>query len=118
MKTFEVNGVGDWTLELIEDDAELIQNIKHLIYERLGEWFLNLDHGFRREVFEEKKFSEKQIMQAVYDAIYQEPRIIEIIKVDYRFDRIKRLLHMSLRLRTEDGEVGGDIDVDIRRLQA
>lgn len=116
MKTFEINGVGDWTLKIIEDDAELIQSIKHLIYERLGEWFLNLDHGFRRSVFEEKSYSEKEILQAIYDAIYQEPRISEIIKVDYHFDRIKRRLYIALQLETEDGEVGGELDVDIGRL--
>ncbi|WP_381482194.1 hypothetical protein [Sporosarcina contaminans] len=117
MKTFEINSVGDWTLEMIEEDDELIQNIKHLIYERVGEWFLNEDHGFRRYVVEEKRFSEREIVQAIYDAIYQEPRITEIIKVDYAFNRIKRKLTIGLQLRTAKGIVGGVIDVDFSRIQ-
>lgn len=117
MKTFEINDSGDWTLEMIEGDDELIQNIKHLIYERVGEWFLNEDHGFRRYVLEEKRFSESEIVQAIYDAIYQEPRITEIVKVDYAFNRIKRKLSIALRLRTAEGIVGGEIDVDIGRIQ-
>lgn len=118
MKTFEVNDSGDWTLDMIEGDDELMQVIKHLIYERLGEWFLNEDHGFRRDVLEEKRFSESEIVQAIYDAIYQEPRITEIIKVDYNFNRITRKLSISLRLRTEDEEIGGDLVVDFGRVQA
>lgn len=118
MKTFEIDGTGDWTLDVIEGDEALIQNIKHLIYERVGEWFLNLDHGFRRNVLEEKLYSESEIVQAIYDAIYQEPQITEIIKVDYQFDRIKRRLSVALRLRTADREVGGEFDVDFGRVQA
>lgn len=116
MKTFEINETGDWTLDIIEGDDELIQSIKHLIYERVGEWFLNEDHGFQREVLEEKGYTESEIVQSIYDAIYQEPRITEIIKVDYNFNRMTRLLSLSLRLRTEDREVGGDFDVNFGRV--
>lgn len=116
MKTFEVNGIGDWTLEVIEGDDELIQNIKHLIYERVGEWFLNQDHGFQRNVFEEKGYTEGEIVQSIYDAIYQEPRITEIIKVDYNFNRMTRLLSLSLRLRTVEGEKAGEFDVNFGRI--
>ncbi|MEK5070497.1 hypothetical protein [Sporosarcina sp. FSL K6-1508] len=116
MKTFEIDEKGDWTLDIIEGDDELIQSIKHLIYERVGEWFLNEDHGFQREVLEEKGYTESEIVQSIYDAIYQEPRVVEIIKVDYNFNRITRLLSLAFRLRTEDGEVGGDLDVNFGRV--
>lgn len=112
MKTFEIDGTGDWTLETIEEDQELIQCLKHLIYERLGEWFLNQDHGFERSVFEEKDYTDSDIVQAIYDAIYQEPRIIEVIKVDFNFNRITRLLSLAFRLRTENGEAGGEFNVN------
>lgn len=116
MKTFEIDRNGDWTLNMIEGDDALIQNIKHLIYERLGEWFLNEDHGFQRNVFEEKGYAESEIVQAIYDAIYQEPRITEIIKVDYDFNRVKRKLSLSLRLRTEEGDISGEFNVNFGRI--
>lgn len=113
MKSFEIDDNGDWTLGMVEGDAELIQSIKHLIHTRAGEWFLNLDYGFRQDVLEEKAYSESEIVQAIYDAMYQEPRVIEIIKVNYDFDRINRRLLVDFRLRTEGGEVTNEFNVDI-----
>lgn len=112
LKSFEINNDGDWTLGIVNDDKELIQCLKHLIYERIGEWFLNQDHGFRRGVLEEKHYSEPEIVQAIYDAMYQEPRVVEIIKVNYEFDRINRHLSIDFNLRTADGELRGDFNVD------
>lgn len=113
MKSFEIDDAGDWTLGMAEGDQELIQSLKHLLYTRIGEWFLNLDYGFRQEVLEEKHYSESEIVQAIYDAMYQEPRVIEIIKVNYEFDRINRRLFIDFNLRTIDGEVGGELDVNL-----
>lgn len=117
MKSFEINDDGDWTLDMVEGDLELIQSLKHLLSTRVGEWFLNEDYGFLVGVLEEKHYSESQIVQSIYDAIYQEPRVIEIIKVEYNFDRVKRNLVIDFNLRTINGETGGEIDVDIGRLQ-
>lgn len=112
MKSFEIDSDGDWTLEMVEGDDELIQSVRHLIYERVGEWFLNQDHGFRHGVLEEKHYSESDIVQAIHDAMYQEPRVLEIIKVDYVFDRMARHLAVDFRLRTVNGEVRGDLIVN------
>ncbi|MBU5214348.1 hypothetical protein [Heyndrickxia oleronia] len=118
MKSFKFNDDGDWILnEMVEGDDELIQCLKHLIYTRVGEWFLNEVYGFQRDVIEVKKADERDIVEAVSDAIYQEPRISEIVSIDYNLDKIKRKLTLNFVARTvEDNEVGGDIDVDLARI--
>jgi hypothetical protein len=117
MKSFKINSSGDWVLnEMVEGDDELIQCLTHLIYERVGEWFLNENHGFRREVLETKQPDEKEITQALHDCLYQEPRVQEVINIDYEFDRIKRKLAISFVVRTNTGQAGGELNVDLTRI--
>lgn len=117
MKSFKISDNGDLVLDqMVEGDEELIQCLKHLIYTRVGEWFLNENYGFERSVFEQKKPDEKEVTQALYDALYQEPRIQEIVIIDYQYNKIKRTLSLSFQVRTADGEVGGDIDVNFARV--
>ena len=106
---------GDWVLnENVSEDAELIQCLEHLILIRAGEWFLNEAYGFRREVIEVKKVNSKELIQAFRDALYQDPRVAEVITISYVFDRVKRLLKVNFRVRTKDKnkELGGEVDVD------
>lgn len=113
MKTFEVNDDGDWTLGVVEGDAELIQNIKHLFYTRIGEWFLDQDQGFLMDVVEKKMVTESEILQASHDTLYQEPRVLEVVSVVFDLDRAERSLSMSFVVRTAGGTVGGDMVADI-----
>jgi hypothetical protein len=109
---------GDWVLnETVSGDEELIQCLIHLIYTRAGEWFLNQNHGFRRSVLETKQPNEREITQAFYDCLYQEPRIREVITIDYEFDRIKRTLKINFKARdTNNTEVGGEVNVNLTRV--
>lgn len=119
MHTFKMNKDGDWILnELVYGDEQLIQNYEHLIRIRAGEWLFNLRHGFRREVLEDNKIPDrKQVIQAIHDCLYQEPRTAEVLYVDYEFNRIKRLLIINFRVRTTNGnEVEGSLDVNIGRV--
>jgi hypothetical protein len=108
---------GDWVLnETVSGDDELIQCLTHLVYTRVSEWFLNENLGFRRRVIEQKKPNEQEITQALHDCLYQEPRVQEVISIEYEFDRIKRTLRISFQIRTSTGQVGGDVDVDLTRV--
>lgn len=118
MHTFKYNDDGDWVLnELVYGDEQLIQNLVHLLRTRAGEWLFNLNHGFRREVIETKLPDQKQIIQAMHDCLYQEPRIAEVLHVDYEFNRIKRHLTIHFRARTTTGSiVGGEANVNVSGL--
>lgn len=116
MKTFEIHDGGDWTLGVAEGDDELMQSITHLLYTRAGEWFLNLDHGLRRSVFEEKKAQRSEVVQAIYDCIYQEPRVTEISELDYEHNRLSRVLTVRFRLTADGDEIGGEVNVDVGRI--
>ncbi|MEG0470790.1 MAG: hypothetical protein RR588_00490 [Solibacillus sp.] len=115
MHTFKYNDQGDWVLnELVHGDEQLIQNLVHLLRTRAGEWMFNDYHGFRREVIETKLPNSKQIVQAMHDCLYQEPRVAEVLSVDYEFNRIKRNLAINFRARTTNGtEIGGEAGVNI-----
>lgn len=111
MKSFKINDNGDLVInEMVEGDEELIQCLKHLIYTRVGEWFLNLNYGFDRSVIEQKKYDEREITQALYDAIYQEPRIKQVTSLTFEFDKINRHLKINFTAVTADG---GEINVNL-----
>lgn len=114
MHTFKYNDDGDWVFnELVYGDEQLIQNLKQLLRTRVGEWIFNDNHGFRRSVIEQKLPNKKQIVQAMHDCLYQEPRVAEVLSVDYEFNRIKRFLSINFRARTTNGdEVGGEAVVN------
>lgn len=118
MNTFKYNDDGDWVLnEMVEGDEQLIQNYKHLLRTRVGEWMFNDNHGFRRGVIEQKLPNRKQIIQAMHDCLYQEPRTAEVIHVDYEFNRIKRHLTINFRARTTTGSiVRGELNVNFSGL--
>lgn len=116
MHTFKYNEQGDWVLnELVNGDDQLIQNLTHLLRTRTSEWMFDLRHGFQREVIEQKLPDRKQIIAAMHDCLYQEPRIAEVLHVEYEFNRIKRHLTIHFRARTTSGtEVGGEANVNVR----
>lgn len=116
MHTFKYDRKGDWVMnELVHGDEQLIQNLEHLLRTRAGEWMFNDFHGFRREVIEQKLPNRKQIVQAMHDCLYQEPRVAEVLFVDYEFDRVRRNLAITFKARTNNGhEVGGAIDVNLK----
>lgn len=119
MHTFKYNKDGDWILnELVDGDDQLIQNLIHLLRTRASEWIFNLNHGFRREIIEQKLPDKRQIVQAMHDCLYQEPRIAEVLSVEYEFDRIRRNLRIDFRARTTNGtEVGGEANVNSSWIQ-
>lgn len=114
MHTLKYNDKGDWVLnELVYGDDQLIQNLKHLLRTRVGEWMFDDNHGFRRSVIEQKLPNKKQIVQAMHDCLYQEPRIAEVMSVEYDFNRIKRHLTIYFKARTTAGtEIGGEAVVN------
>lgn len=114
MHTLKYNDDGDWVLnEVVHGDDQLIQNLKQLLRTRIGEWMFNDNHGFQRSVVEQKLPNKKQIVQAMHDCLYQEPRVAEVLSVDYEFNRIKRFLSINFRVRATNGsEVGGEVVVN------
>lgn len=43
------------------------------------------------------------MVQAMHDCLYQEPRVAEVLRVEYGFNRIKRHLTINFRARTVEG---------------
>lgn len=114
MHTFKTDSKGKLLInEMVYGDEQLIQNLEHLLRTRAGEWMFNDNHGFRRGVIEQKLPNRKQIVQAMHDCIYQEPRIALVLHVDYTFDRVRRFLVINFKARTTNGnEIGGEVNVN------
>lgn len=114
MHTLKYNDNGDWVLnELVYGDDQLIQNYKQLLRTRVTEWMFDDFHGFRRDVIEKKLPNKKEIVQAMHDCLYQEPRTAEVLSVEYEFNRIKRFLSINFRVCTTNGkEIGGEAVVN------
>jgi hypothetical protein len=106
---------GDWVLnKMVTDDEQLAQNLEHLFLTRIGEWFLDLDHGFRKNVLETKKANDRDITQAIYETAYQEPRVKSVIDIVFQKDAAKRWLNVQFKVEKIDGgTVGVDTNVNI-----
>jgi hypothetical protein len=118
LHTLKYNDDGDWVLnEFVDGDDQLIQNYIHLLRTRVKEWMFNENYGFRRDVIERKLPNRKEIVQAMHDCLYQEPRTAEVLSIEYDFDRIKRTLSIQFKARTTtDTIIGGETNVNVSGL--
>ncbi|MEO4053366.1 hypothetical protein [Solibacillus sp. CAU 1738] len=118
MHTLKYNDNGDWVLnELVYGDEQLIQNLKHLFRQRVTEWLFDERQGFRHEDVWKKKIERRAFVQAIHDCAYQEPRVAEVLSVDYEYEKIKRCLKLKFKARTLTGsEIGVEFDVNTSRL--
>ncbi|MEH6943379.1 hypothetical protein [Bacillus sp. JJ722] len=106
MKSFKLDDKGDFDIKsYVEGEDLIIQNIKHLVITRIGEWLLNENYGFNRSVVEGKKVNERDITEALYDAILQEPQLKEITKLTFNFDPYHRQLQIDFEATTTGGGV-------------
>lgn len=105
MHTFKYNDRGDWIVnELVDGDEQIVQNLKHLFRQRVGEWLFDERQGFRHEQTWEKVIDKRVITQAVYDCAYQEPRVAEVKNVVVDFYKIQRRLNISFIAVKATGE--------------
>lgn len=118
MHTFKYNDQGDWVLnELVYDDEQLIQNLEHLFRQRVSEWLFDERQGFRHEDVWKRKIERRAIVQAIHDCVYQEPRVAEVLEVDYEYEKIQRRLKIFFKARTVTGsEIGVDLSVNVSRV--
>lgn len=96
----------DNSLVMVEDQEEEKQSLRQLVGTNLGEWFLNESgHGLRYNQIQVKNPDADVIAHEVRQSLAQEPRAKEVLAVDVAFDRQKRHLEISYRVRMESGNV-------------
>lgn len=110
MKTLYLNDNGNLefdgqnSLRMVEGADEMRQSVRLLLQTNTGEWFLNTGHGLEYMSILGQKPNEELIRAAFMEAFQQEPRIEEVLSLDFEFDRLDRHLTVNFRLRME-GEV-------------
>ena len=110
MKTLLLNQDGDLefdgqnSLKMVEGANEKLQAVQLLLQTNTGEWFLNTEHGLAYFEILGQKPNEEILRTVFMEAFEQEPRIEEVLSLDFEFERITRHLTVNFRLRME-GEV-------------
>ena len=110
MITFFLNEFGELefdgqnNLRMVDGADEKLQSVRLLLQTNAGEWFLNTGHGLEYMSILGQKPNEELIRAAFMEAFQQEPRIEEVLSLDFEFDRLDRHLTVNFRLRM-DGEV-------------
>jgi hypothetical protein len=90
---------------MVEGDDELVQSVGIALKTNKGEWFLNPDdHGFDRTVIQSKKYDEAEVTDALYETIFQDPRVSTVEAVTFDFDKASRKLSVGFTFTKQDGE--------------
>ena len=119
MKTFLLNEQGDLefdgsrNIRMVDGADEKIQSVRLLIATNQGDWFLQTDFGLDYFAFLGQKWPEveEETRAAFMEACEQEPRIEEVISLEFEWIREERRLKVKFRLRMEGEEIDGEAEV-------
>lgn len=101
MRTFEFNRDGDWTLGMVEGQAEVQQSVEHAFKTRLSEWFLDESIGLDRTNIESRDYRERDIADDLRETALQDERVLEVLELKLDFDRRARKLRVWIELLAE-----------------
>lgn len=97
-------------LEMTDGDLEVCQCVERAITTRIGEFFLNLEHGMDYSEFETKAPSGEKLKFAVIEAALQDDRVKSISSIDVEFDRANRGARIDFALvLINDEEIQGSV---------
>jgi len=121
MKTLFLNEQGDLELDgskkikMVDGADEKLQSVRLLIATNQGEWFLQTDFGLDYFVFLGQKWpdAEEETRAAFMEAFEQEPRIEEVLSLEFEWIREERKLKVKFRLRMDGEEIEGEAEVDV-----
>lgn len=99
----ELDGQND--IRMVRGDAELVQCVSVALKTNKGEWFLNPDHGFERDIIQGKKYNAAEAEDAISEAVLQEPRVSSMRDVSFKFDASERRLEASFKFLKENGDL-------------
>lgn len=95
---------GQRNIRMVGGADEKVQAVRLLLQTNAGEWFLDTRHGLEHYEILGQKPDEARFRAAFLKAFAQEPRIDEVLSLDFDFDRSARELTVTFSLRM-DGEI-------------
>ena len=109
MKTFEIKN-DDLTLKMISGDEETCQDVERALTTRLGEFFLNLEHGMDYSEFEKKAPDISWLKYAITEAALQDERIKNISDIKINIDNQNRKAAIKFTGKIKGGDnISGEV---------
>lgn len=111
VRSFYINPAGDLEfdgqndLRMVEGDDELVQCVRDILTTNLGEWFLNLEHGFPWYMVLGEKYDRERVTEELIAAVLQEDRVQSVEEIKWEFDPKTRRLNGSFKFTKTDGQV-------------
>jgi len=118
MMNLKLDGTGDLVitadvLQLVEGLEEDAQLAKVYLQSNKREWFLDPEAGTDHAVFRTKVPNKDAIRAALADGLEQTGRFRSLDDVTVDFDRSRRILRVSFRATTIDGDsIEREVDLD------
>jgi hypothetical protein len=94
---------GQNSIRIIEGADEKLQAVRLLLQTNAGEWFLNIRHGLEHYEILGRKPDETRLRAVFMKAFRQEPRIDEVLSLEFDYNPSTRQLTVDFALRM-DGE--------------
>ena len=90
---------------LVDNDDSLMQQITNQVTMWLGEWFANTTIGIDYIGFENKKFSDKEIISSVTQSLYKNPNVSLVNSVIVSRNLEERKITLDVNIETVEGNM-------------
>ena len=90
---------------LVDNDDSLMQQITNQITMWLGEWFANTTIGIDYIGFENKKFSDKEIVSSVTQSLYKNPNVSLVNSIVVNRNLVERKISLDVNIETVEGNM-------------
>lgn len=90
---------------LVDNDDSLMQQITNQVTMWLGEWFANTTIGIDYIGFENKKFSDKEIISSVTQSLYKNPNVSLVNSVIVSRNLEERKITLDVDVETVEGNM-------------
>ena len=90
---------------LVDNDDSLMQQITNQVTMWLGEWFANTTIGIDYIGFENKKFSDKEIVSSVTQSLYKNPNVSLVNSVIVSRNLAERKITLDANIETVEGNM-------------
>lgn len=95
---------GQNNISVVSGQDEFTQAVEEILKTNAGEWFLDPDHGLDRFEILGKKVDAEHATDILRAAIFQEPRVDRIEKLELEFEKINRKLIVKFEIIQTTGE--------------
>lgn len=90
---------------LVDNDDSLMQQITNQVTMWLGEWFANTSIGIDYIGFENKKFSDNEIISSVRQSLLNNPNVSLVNSIVVNRNLVERKITLDVNIETVEGNM-------------